>query len=181
MTRWLQWTIGVGLVVAAWFVAAATPAEESREAPFVVSTAVGEYGEGRNIAVRVEDVRRAETAEAGAWSAEGNWLVVDLEASAVVEEFGVLLSLATFEVDGITFGASERPESLLRKSLFAGVPQSGSLAFELPDDLTTGTGVLRFAVDTDERLDSVIEVPVELGDVALEETVELRLTEWSAR
>ncbi|MET0297594.1 MAG: hypothetical protein ABW024_09345 [Microbacterium sp.] len=181
MKRWAQWTIGVGLVVAAWFVAAATPPEESREAPFVVAVGVGERGEGRNIAVLVEDVARAASVEADGWSAEGNWLVADLEVSSVEKEFGVLLSRATFEIDGITYGASERPSSLLRTSLFAGVPQSGSLAFELPADLVSGDGVLRFGVDTDERLDSVIEVAVDLDGIPVEDTAELRPTEWSGR
>jgi hypothetical protein len=126
-------------------------------------------------------VTRAVRVEAGEWSAEGNWLVVDLEVSAVVKELGVLLSRATFEVDGVTYGASERPVSLLRRSLFAGVPQTGSLAFELPEDLVSGDGVLRFGVDTDERLDSVIETTIDLDDIAVEESVELRPTEWSDR
>ena len=53
MKPWMQWAIGVGLVSAAWGVAAITPAEEKREAPFDVVVEVEEPGIGRNIAVTV--------------------------------------------------------------------------------------------------------------------------------
>jgi len=169
------------MLVLAWLVALVTPSESAHEAPFPVAAAVADEGIGRNIAVRVDEVRRAESVVEGGWTAEGNWLVVDLEAAAVVEEFGVSLTLATFTVDGRTYRASERPMSLLQAGLFAGIPQSGSLAFELADDVVDDTGVLRFAVNSDTRLDSVIEVSVDLAELETEASVELLPTEWSSR
>ena len=180
MRRRTQWVIGAGLLVLAWLVALVTPSEDAHEAPFPVAAAVGEEGIGRNIAVRVDEVRRAESVVEGGWTAEGNWLVVDLEAAAVVKE-GVSLTLATFTVDGRTYRASERPMSLLQAGLFAGIPQTGSLAFELPDELVDGTGVLRFAIDSDTRLDSVVEVTVDLAELEAEASVELLPTEWNTR
>jgi hypothetical protein len=179
MNRWAAWALGAALVVAAWGVALITPAEDAEEAPFPITVEVGERGAGRNIAVTVTDVRRTGTVTAGEWSAEGNWLIVDLEAEAVASEFGALLAHATLELDGRSFRASERPESLLRAALAVGIPRSGSLAFELPAAPGGGAGELRLGVSTDERLDSVIVVPVDLDDAPVEPQAELQPTGWS--
>lgn len=181
MRRRAQWAIGAGLLVLAWLIALATPDESAHEAPFAVAAAVGEEGVGRNIVVRVDEVRRADSVVAGNWTADGNWLVVDLVASAVVEEFGVSLALATYTVDGRTYRASERPVSFLQAGLLAGIPQSGSLAFELAEDVGDGRGKLRFAVNSDPRLDSIVEVTVDLAELETEASVELLPTEWRSR
>lgn len=181
MRRWQTWAVGAALVAAAWGVAAITPTEASSEDPFPVTVAVGERGEGRNIAVTVDDIRRAESVSAGEWNAEGNWVVVDLDAEAVVSEFGTLLTLATLEIDGRTFSASERPDSLLRGPLAVGIPRSGSVAFELADDVDSGEAVVTFGLDTDPRLDSLIVLRVDLGAIEVEPDAALRTTEWSAR
>lgn len=179
MRRGVTWAIGAALVAAAWGVAVITPAEDAEEAPFAVTAEPGERAAGRNIAVTVTDVRRAESLSAGDWSADGNWVVVDLDAEAVVSESGTLLALATLEVDGRVFRASERPESLLRHALSVGIPLSGSLAFELPAELTAGSGLLRLGESPDPRLDSVILLAVELQDLPVEQSTDLRTTEWS--
>ena len=181
MRRWATWAIGGALIVAAWGVALITPPEDAFERPFPVTVDVGERGEGRNIAITVHDVRRAEAASAGEWTAEGNWVVVDLDAEAVMSEFGTLLSLATLEVDGRTYAASERPDSLRRGPLSVGIPRSGSLAFELADDIEPADAVLTFGLDTDPRLDSLIVVPVDLREIDVESDAELQPTEWSSR
>jgi hypothetical protein len=181
MNRWATWGIGAALVAAAWGVALVTPAEDAEEAPFPVTVALGERGAGRNVAVTVTDVRRAEAVTAGDWSARGNWLVVDLEAEAVLSEFGALLALATIDLDGRTFRASERPESMLRGPLSVGIPRTGSIAFELPEDVGGGAGELRLGETTDERLDSVIVVPVNLDEYPVESEAELQPSGWSSR
>lgn len=181
MKRWASWAIGGALIVAAWGVALITPPEDAFERPFPVTVEVGERGEGRNIAITVHDVRRADGASAGEWTAEGNWVIVDLDAEAVVAEFGTLLSLATLEVDGRTYAASERPDSLRRGSLSVGIPRSGSLAFELPDDVEPEDAVLTFGLDTDPRLDSLIVVPIDLSETDVESDAELQPSEWSTR
>ena len=181
MRRWVSWGIGGALVAAAWGVALITPPEDAFERPFPVTVDVGERGEGRNIAITVHDVRRAGAVSAGEWTAEGNWVIVDLDAEAVVAEFGTLLSLATLEVDGRTYSASERPESLRRGSLSVGIPRSGSLAFELADDVEPAGAVLTFGLDTDPRLDSLIVVPIDLREIEVTSDAELQPTEWSNR
>ena len=181
MRHGLAWAIGAGLVAAAWGVAALTPADDASEAPFPVTVSVGERGEGRNIAITVDDIRRAEGVSALDWSAEGNWVVVDLEAEAAISEFGTLLRLATLETAGRTFSASERPESLARQSLAVGVPRSGSVAFELPDDIEVSEAVFTFGLNADPRLDSQIVLQVDLSEIDVDTDAELRPTEWAER
>lgn len=178
MKRWLSWTLGVVFVVGAWLVALATPPEDAREAPFAVTASVGEEATGRDIVATVEGLRRADTVTDGAWSAEGNWLVVDLSISSRVSPR--TLAHATLQIGDRTFAATERADgSLYQQGLTAGVPRSGSLAFELPADLEAGTGVLRLATLSDVRLDSVVEVTVPLSEIERSAEAELRPREWA--
>ncbi|WP_109209021.1 MULTISPECIES: hypothetical protein [Microbacterium] len=179
MPAWVAWSLGVGFIVAAWFVALATPDEQQAQSAFAVAAAVGEEATGRNVAVTITDLRRASEVSAGGWSAEGNWLVVDLDAAAVVAEENAHLNHAMLEIDGVRFSASDRPDSLSRAALSAGVPVSGSLAFELPEGLDAGTGTLELALAADTRLDSMIVLEVDLGEVAEVTTAELAASEWT--
>jgi hypothetical protein len=179
LPRWAAWAIGAGLVAAAWGVALVTPGDDQVQSPFPVTVAVGEEGVGRNISATVTDIRRVGELTAENWSVEGNWLVVDLDVASVVSEFGVLMTFAEISMDGVRYSASERPDSLRQQGLAAGIPRSGSLAFELPADLQTGQAILELAVDGDTRLDSVIVVPFDLGDVTYSAEGELRETGWT--
>ena len=178
----VAWAAGLGLVVAAWAVAAATPGDELAEEPFRVAASVGERAEGRNIAVTVTDVRAADTVTAAnGWTADGTWVVVDLEVEAVASEQGTALTLATLTIGDRTYGASERPESLARQHLSVGGPRTGSLAFEVAEGALEGDGMLHLGVSADPRLDSLIELPVDLDDLTVESATELVATEWSER
>lgn len=181
MRAWLAWPAGAALIAAAWGIAVITPSEAAPEQPFPVMVEVGETGIGRDIAVTVVDVRRAETARTDEWSAAGNWVVVDLDAAAVVSEAGNSLALATLDLGGRTFRASERPESLLGHPLSVAAARSGSVAFELPEEVTGGMAVLTFGVSTDPRLDSLIVLEVDLGDIPVEDRAELTPVGWSSR
>lgn len=181
MKAWAAWTAGVALVAAAWGVSAATPPTDAKEAPFTTTTQIGHPGLGRNIAVTVTGVRRAKTVTAGGWRASGNWLIVDLDAAAVRTERAAVLGRATYTQNGMTFSASERPPVSLRGiPLRVGIPQSGSVAFELPENMRGGSGMLSFSLSTDDRLDSVIDVPVSLGDKAVQNEAALRTNGWAA-
>lgn len=177
MKTWLSWTLGAAFVIAAWAVALATPPTDAREAPFAVTASVGEQATGRDVVATVEGFRRAGTVIDGAWSAEGNWLVVDLTVASRLSPR--TLAHATLEVGELTFSATERaPDSLLQRGLIAGVPQSGSLAFELPAELAAETAVLRLATLTDVRLDSVIELAVPLAEIERMDEAQLRPRKW---
>lgn len=181
-----SWTVGAALVVAAWLVTFATPPVDARDAPFVVTATAGVPAAGRDIAVTVHEFRRARSISAvatagGEWSAEGNWLVVDLDAASVVTTTGVLMNLATLRLDdGRLYEASTRPESLYRHALTAGIPRTGSIVFELPAALEAGTATLRLGLNVDDRLDSVIEIEVPM--TSLEVAAEERLvpTGWAS-
>lgn len=179
LPRWAAWSIGAGLVIAAWFVALATPGEEQIQAPMPVPVAVGEEGIGRNLAATVTDVRRTSELHAGGWSAEGNWLVLDVDVAAVTSERLVRLRHAEIVVDGVRYGASERPDSLADESLSAGIATRGGLAFELPADLDSGNATLELALSSDRRLDSMIVVEFDLGAVPTAPRDELPETGWA--
>ena len=181
LPRWATWALGAALLVAAWFVALATPGEDRAQSPFVVAAEMGETATGRNIAATVIDIRRtAEVREhAGGWVAEGNWVVVDLEVAAVTSEALTRLGHATIEIDGVRYSASDRPDSLAEVPLSVGIPQSGSLAFELPSELESGHAVLELALRSDTRLDSMIVLPFDVADVSHVARAELRETGWA--
>lgn len=179
----VAWGVGAALVVLAWGVAAITPDDDAAQAPFPVAATVGERAEGRNIAATVTEVSAANAVTAAnGWTAEGTWVVIDLDVEAVTAEQGALLALATLTIDDRVYGASERPESLLRQQLPVGAARTGSLAFEVPEEALTGDGMLRLGLnDLDPRLDSVIELPIPLDELTVQPEVQLVETDWSGR
>lgn len=179
LPTWATWTIGIACIVAAWFVALATPGEQEAQAPFEIPAAIGETATGRNLVVTVTDVRRASEVNADGWTAEGNWLVVDLETQAVLTEDRASLSHADLVVDGNRFTASERPDSLLRQPQAVGIPLVGSLAFELPEGFDGGPARLELALASDPSLDSMIVLSFDLGEVPTVEQTDLLPTEWA--
>lgn len=178
MRRWAVWAIGITLLVLAWGVVKVTPGAELTEASFVTEARVGEPAVGSQLVLTVVDIAVASTvSDARGWTAEGEWLVVDLDVSAKTSEELAQLATATLIIDGRTYRASERPESLLGESLGAGITTSGSLAFELPPGADAEQAILRFAPKGgDVRLDSVTEMTVDLGDLTRQVSRELRPT-----
>jgi hypothetical protein len=177
----LAWAGGIAFVVAAWGVAFVTPDSEAASAPFVVRAGIDERAEGRNIALTVTDARIADGVAAGSgWSAEGTWVVIDLDAEAVISETGAGLSYAVLEVDGREYSASERPPSMLRARLAVGVSTSGTIAFEVPAAVATARdALLRLGVNSTPDLDSVIEIPLALSDLPRSAAIEWEPTRWT--
>lgn len=178
------WALGIACVAAAWGVSQLIPPESSAEAPFIVPAELGERAEGRALAVTVSEAVLADSVSAGRWSASGRWLMVELEAEAKISETAALLGHAALIVQGPEGGelwlrASERPASLLGAPLHVGVPQSGGLAFELPPGVG-GVARLQLARSADTRLDSVIEVPIDLDALDRVPERELPTTGWAA-
>ncbi|MFD4960101.1 hypothetical protein [Microbacterium sp. NPDC058389] len=177
---WAAWTIGVSCIVAAWFAALVTPGTEEAQAPFEVPASIGETVTGRNLVVTVTDLRRASEVSAHGWTAEGNWLVVDLDARSVLTEHLTSLTHTELVIDGIRFGASDRPDSLAENGALAiGIPREGSLAFELPADLDTGAGRIELSLSEDPSLDSMIVLSFDLGGVPAVDQTELLTTGWA--
>ena len=180
MKRRLVWTIGAGLVVAAWGVVQLTPDDEPMQAPFVTAVDEREVGVGRAFEATVTGARLGDRAVAGGWSAEGTWLVVDLEAQARFEKEGAVLGWVGLTIDGVTYRASERPTSMLGAGLAAGLPKEGSVAFELPADLADAVGTVQIALNGETRLDSVVEWTVDLSTLPHTGDVELLRTGWAS-
>ncbi|MBS1673436.1 MAG: hypothetical protein JSS74_05670 [Actinobacteria bacterium] len=182
----LGWVAAAGMVAASAVLISVTPPQSKDPDPFVVTVAQGERGVGRNIDVSVMGVRRVQeitaTPYGSTWSARGNWLVVDLHAAAVTTQTGSLFRGAQFLIDGKTYTATERiatGANLLGTSLLPGVPRAGSVAFELPAGLDSGSGTLAFSMNSDARADSQIRVPIDLRTVPSAATAELPKLGWA--
>ncbi|GEK80471.1 hypothetical protein [Agrococcus baldri] len=180
MKRALAWLAGLAMVAAAAAVGHLTLTEGQQQSPFVVQAALGDPAVGRTFAVTVEQVRAADAvADAGGWHAAGNWVVVDLEAQARESETASILTLIELRVGEVVYGASERPVSLVDTPLSVGLPQSGSIAFELPESLTSGAATLRLGRTAEDRLDSVAELQIDLAALERRPSIELRETAWA--
>lgn len=181
----LGWAAGAAMIAAAAALIAIIPPPNADPDPFVATVAQGERGIGRNIDITVVGVRRTHeisVASYTGWNATGNWLVVEVRAASVVTQTGANLSGAQFLIDGKTYTASNRPDALytlMGQALVPGVPRTGSIVFELPETMTSGSGELAFSVNSDVRADSQIRVPVDLAKVPAVASVELARVEWS--
>ncbi|MFD6699940.1 MULTISPECIES: hypothetical protein [unclassified Microbacterium] len=173
------WALSAVLVVGAWGL---TQVQQPDDAPydrFVTSTTVGKRGEARNIAVTVTDIRAGHAVSDGdRWRADGTWLVVDLDAATVEDQLGAALRVANLRVGGRTYSATERGETAKGMTLITGVPRHGSIAFELPEGSLHGTATLEFASTVWTSTDGVVEVVVDLDDVAVQNDVVLDPMGW---
>ncbi|WP_164234789.1 DUF4352 domain-containing protein [Microbacterium hydrocarbonoxydans] len=188
MKRALPWLTAAGLFACAWLVALATPDDPDSARAFVVQASLGERAEGRNLAVTVHDVRAARAISTSAgWRAEGTWVVVELDAEAVVSQYGALLSSTTLTVGDRVFSATERGVgessidqlTLTGAALVPGIPKTGALAFQLPDGALTGTATLELAANLDPDYDSIIALTFDLDDLPVEADIELIPVDWS--
>lgn len=181
----LVWLLTVALLVVAWGVSKVTLPDDSTIANFPVAATLGEQAATRNLAATVTDVRFAHrVTDTKGWSAEGSWLVVDLEAASVVTQELSTLTFAQLVIGDRTFSTTDRGTTFLAQRLITGVPRSGSLAFELPDDALTGSATLRLGVPSgapgaEVLLDGVIELPVLLDDLPVDAEVLLDENGWA--
>lgn len=166
----LTWLIAVVLLAGAWAVTLLAPSEDPGRDAFVTGVPIGERGVGRNIAATVTGVRAASTisSESG-WRADGDWLIIEVTAEARADQSTGILGTAVLRIGDRTFTASERgPDemSIYRTQLVPGVPQTGSLLFELPRDALHGIATLRLSTGYAEPWgDSVLEIPIDLDAV----------------
>jgi hypothetical protein len=168
------------LLAGAWVLNTIALPDGSSEASFVTRTAIGETATTRNLELTVTDVRAARTlTDPQGWSAEGTWLVVDLDAAALQSQYAASLGFAELTIGDRTYSATDRGETFYRQRLVTGVPRSGSLAFELPAEVLKGTATLRLSIPADVRYDGVIEMPIPLEDVAVEEAIVLSNPGWT--
>ncbi|MDR6866803.1 hypothetical protein J2Y69_001402 [Microbacterium resistens] len=183
MTAVGSWAAALALLVAAGAVSAFTPPENAGEEPFPVSAEVGERGVGRDIDATVDRVvlvhELTQSQHGTTWRGAGTWLLVDLRAAAVVSQNEVGLRGVALEAGGRIYHASNRMTSMYESVLIPGVPRSGSIAIELPDDIPRGPAVLTFSRDNDPRADSQIRVPIDLSTIPEHPSGEISPTEWA--
>lgn len=178
------WIIGAGLVVIAGLVSGVTPPEESLYDPIIVRGDADDTVSARTLIATVSDASFADEVVSWdeEWQAKGNWLVVEVVASAPQSEERAQIALATLWVDGRVYQASERPEeTLLDAPLHVGTDTVGVLAFELPAGVSGGTAELRLTTRyATPEIDEVIALRLSLDDAPGVETIELPRTRVGA-
>lgn len=165
MRRPLAWIAGAALAITAGVLTALTPSDDAVIGPFLAHGEIGEAAASRTLIATVTEAAFADQVAAEEdWEAEGNWLVVTVVASARTTEVDAQIRLATLTIGDRTFHASERPStSFLDVPLRVGTDAVGTLAFELPADVTTGTAELRLTTRyATPELDDMIAVPIAL-------------------
>lgn len=127
---------GLGLTLAACVLTALAPPSWRAADPFVTVGAVGETVTGRDIAVTVDDVVRADSVIADDTTFTGTWLAVRLTAQATTNEDNLSLQLTRALIDGRVFHGSTNVDDTLRGvGLRIGSGMAGWVVFELPEDI----------------------------------------------
>lgn len=180
----LIWVATAALLVGAWVVSKATLPDDAPNAPFPTVATIGEETTTRNLVVTVTDVHLADrVTDAKGWSADGTWLVVDLEAATGMTQDQSASRLAELTIGDRTFSATDRGTTFVEQRLVTGVPRSGSLAFELPDDVTGDRATLRLGMPGsgvgEVRRDTVIDLPIDLAALPVEAEVLLDENGWA--
>lgn len=177
MRAGLGWIAGAALVAAAGVVVAITPDADSLDGPFLVHGVVEQSIPSRDVVVSIRGASFADriTDEDADWEADGNWLVIDLSATARRTEVDATLRLVKLVVDGREFIASERPpSSLIGADLRVGIATTGMVAFELPADLDPTDAEIRLSLPfSTPHLDDVIVVHLDLGETPREDSIDL--------
>ncbi|WP_120493695.1 hypothetical protein [Microbacterium phyllosphaerae] len=184
MRRALPWILGGLLVIGAGAVTAVTPDDESLVGPTVQSGSFGDAVESRTLIATASEATFADEVAVpfSDWSAEGNWLVVTVVASAPTTESDAAIQLATLVVGDRVFQASERPSASLKATpLRVGIDTVGMFAFELPPDVDGGTAELRLTTSYfTAELDDLVAIPLSLDDLPRTPSVELADSELVA-
>jgi hypothetical protein len=180
----LVWLLTAALLACAWVMSKTPLPDDASIAPFPATAQIGEQAATRNLVATVTDVHLAHrVTDAAGWSADGTWLVVDLEAAAGVTQDLSTLSLAQLTIGERTFSATDRGTTFVRQRLVTGVPRAGSLAFELPDDVTGDRATLRLGVPGaavgEVLLDGVIDLPLDLSALRVDDEVLLAENGWA--
>ena len=184
-SRGLGILAGVALLAAAYGVTATIPSSELVEAPFGVRGAVGDRIVSQHLIATVHEVFLADEVELDDWrgTTNGIWLVADATIVATLDREGVDVELY---IDGVEYPSSSRSDSTVDSSVVdPGFPITGPILIEMPADAVDRPGahaaVLRISTGSDPRLDSVIELVIDLTQLDKRGSVELDPTEPGER
>lgn len=167
MRRGLAVPAGIGLLLLAFGVAFSTPGDDQVQAPFAVTGEVGDTIVSQHHVVTVHELALADRVELGSWTGttSGIWLVVDATIAARLERTS---TDANVFIGGVRYPGTARTstDTLDGRVVDAGFPETGSILVELPADVLERPGarsaVLRLSPGLDVRLDSVVELTVDL-------------------
>jgi hypothetical protein len=170
---------GVGLLLLSFGVALSTPDETIVEAPFATRASVGGQAASQHLVATVREVTLAQEVELDSWrgTTSGVWLVVEATVAATQRRTGIQADLF---LDGARFTATGRADSSTVDGgvVDAGFTITGPILIELPADVRdlagSGSAVLRISSGLDTRLDSVIELVIDLRALDVAERVELQ-------
>lgn len=170
--------LAIVLIAIAFVVRLTQPSDEQQQAPFVSYASIGELAQGRDITWLARDAYLADRVTAPGWVGEtdGVWLVVEGEIGSRV---GTTSPDVSILIGDTRYYASDRPDrSALGGSLAAGLPQAGAFVFELPGSAIEGPdaagAVARFATGFRVRLDSAIDMRIDLTGLDHRDTVALQ-------
>lgn len=166
----------VSVVLTAAFVSAAlalsllVPAEEFQQGPFVQTVSVPNVKvDSREFSVTVTKATLADRVQTPDWTGttEGVWLVVDIVFERRIDPGPIT---GTFHIGDIDYDLSTRPDTVSIDGGAArsqpGIPWAGSMLVELPLSALELPGadaaVLRFATQSDTRLEGVVDYRVDL-------------------
>ena len=176
---------GVALLAAAYAVTATIPTSQAVEAPFASRGVIGDEIVSQHLIGTVNGAALANEVELDLWrgTTNGIWFVADTTLSAMTEP--ELIQVDLF-LDGVRYPSSSRGDGVLdESSVDAGFASTGPILVELPADVLERPGareaVLRISTGFDARLDSVIEVVIDLTQLDVDERVELESTRTGAR
>lgn len=167
----------VALVGAAFLVRLTEPSDEQSQEPFVSGAEFGQQAEGRDLTIVADDAYLADRLTSPDWIGEtpGVWLVVDATIGA---KLGNTVPYVTLRVGELTYVISSRAgDAALGGPLDAGLPQQGSFVFEIPRELVDSPdaahAVVRFSNGYRVRLDSAIDLELDLSELRHEKSVAL--------
>lgn len=167
MRRALAAPAAVALLVLAFGVAYSSPSDREAEEPFAVTGDLGDEIVSQHLVFTVHEAAMAEVVDLGQWrgTTAGVWLVVDATVQARVERSTVD---AKVFIDGVLYPSTGRTstDTVDGRVADAGFPVTGTILVELPADVQTrpgaSTATLQLSTGGDVRLDSVIELTLDL-------------------
>lgn len=119
----LVWILTTALLACAWVLVKVTLPDDAPDAPFPAVAQIGEEAVTRNLVATVTDVHLTNrVTDAEGWSAEGTWLVIDLDAASGVTQRLSTLRLAELTIGERTFSATDRGTTFLAQRLVTAVP-----------------------------------------------------------
>ena len=168
-TVWASIGVGLALVVTATAVATA-PDSDGITAEFPVRGSIGDVLEARELIVQATEIRLADRLEvgytdAGRTTTDGVWVVLDATITPRLEMTSI--ANATITIDGIHYQVSDiLPRSVTFLSYGAGIPQHGSLVFELPKSALSAPGAASAEIYFNYRIEPMLDtIPVVVVDL----------------